>query len=103
MTHPYSSVPYSYGRVLSSLLRFRQMTTSQVRRLHFAEGTERGRIIRTQRCLARLVELELIVETRKRAHGGYGGGSGENVYQLPFITGANQCAITTSHPLHLHH
>jgi hypothetical protein len=87
-TRPYSSLPSSYARVLSSLIRFRQMTSSQVRRLHFAEGTERGRIVRTQRCLARLVKLEHLVtlkhlDRQTRAYGGNGGGSGEYVYQLP--------------------
>jgi predicted transcriptional regulator len=80
MTRPSSSSSSSSVHVLSSLLRFRQMTSSQVRRLHFPEGTQRGRIVRTQRCLARLVKLGQ-VEAITRPQAGRRGGA-EYVYQL---------------------
>jgi hypothetical protein len=81
-TRPYSSLPSSYVRVLSTLTRFRQMTSSQVRRLHFTEGSERGRIVRTQRCLSALHKRGFVGRVT-RAQGGHTGGSGEYVWQLP--------------------
>jgi len=56
------------------------MTSSQVRRLHFTEGTERGRRVRTQRCLSNL-RTRGFLEPLDRAHGGHTGGSGEYVWQ----------------------
>jgi hypothetical protein len=81
MTHPLRLSPRA-SAVLSTVTRYRQVTASQLLRLHFVDGTPRGRVVRCHRTLARLVELGLLSRLT-RARGGYGGGSGEYIYQLP--------------------
>lgn len=82
MTLPHFPLSPRDQLVLSDLQRFRQLTASQVRRLHFATGTDRGQIVRTHRALARLTKWGLITRIT-RAVGGYGGGSGDYIYQPP--------------------
>jgi Replication-relaxation len=59
MTH-FSSLPLPAPAILSSVARFRQLTTSQLRRLHYLHGSLRSREIRCSRHLKRLADLGLI-------------------------------------------
>jgi hypothetical protein len=75
MTVPYSSLPSPAGRLISSVGRFRQMTASQLRRLHYPDGSPRGKHVRSSRHLKRLTDLGLL----RRVMGVYSG-SAEYVY-----------------------
>lgn len=79
------SFPQSYEAVRLSVLTFRQLTTSQIRRLHYQTGTPKGRSNRCHRALLRLVDLGAIALT-PYALGGNDGGSSEHVYQPPKAT-----------------
>ena len=81
MTYRLASPSPTQQDVLDSVSRFRQLSSSQLRRLHY-QGTPRGRVVRCSRHLSRLVSLGLLTRL-ERVQGGYGGGSGEHVYQLP--------------------
>lgn len=59
MTH-YSSLPLPAPAILSSVARLRQLTTSQILRLHYPDGLLRSRQIRCSRHLKRLNDLGLI-------------------------------------------
>lgn len=63
---------------LKTVSLFRQITTSQLRRLHYF-GTTRGTKVRVHRHLQRLERLGLVIKLPPPT-GGYGGGSGEAVY-----------------------
>jgi hypothetical protein len=71
-----------YEAVVKSVTFFRQLTTSQIRRVHFMTGTEISRIKSSQRTLRRLVELGELARI-PRPFGGYNAGSGEFIYHLP--------------------
>jgi hypothetical protein len=66
--------------VLRSVGLFRQLTTSQIRRLHYS-GTYNGQRVRVRRHLARLTKLGYL----KRMWGAYGNAL-EYVYQVPSVT-----------------
>lgn len=80
MTHLHFPLSPRDQLILNDLTRFKQMTATQVRRLHFREGTPAGRERRTSRVLARLTKWGLLTRLT-RAVGGYGGGSGSYIYQ----------------------
>lgn len=67
--------------LVSTVARFRQATSSQLRRLHY-QGTPYGCQVRSRRHLARLVDLGQLARLGPYG-GGYGGGTAESVYQLP--------------------
>lgn len=66
--------------IVETVERFRQITAGQLRRLHFADGSEASRAIRQRRVLARLVR-DGMVSRLPRPIGGGDGGSGGYVYQ----------------------
>lgn len=72
----FSALSPTQRAVLQSVTQFRQLTTSQIRRLHYS-GTPDGQRVRSCRHLARLTKLGLL----KRMWGAYSGGV-EYVYQL---------------------
>jgi hypothetical protein len=65
--------------IVETVERFWQVTASQLRRLHFADGSETSRAIRQRRTLARLVRDERL-RRLPRPVGGGDGGSGGYVY-----------------------
>lgn len=70
--------------MLTSLYRFRLLTTAQVQRLHFVDGPHLSRIRRTQYVLKRLQELGLVVRL-DRLIGGVRAGSSGFVYGLSAV------------------
>jgi hypothetical protein len=73
----YSHLSPTQSLVIQSVTQFRQLTTSQIRRLHY-QGSYDGTRVRARRHLTRLVKLGHL----KRMWGAYEG-SVEYVYQLP--------------------
>jgi len=76
----YSHLSPTQLAVLQSVTQLRQLTTSQLRRLHYI-GSYDGTRVRVRRHLARLTKLGLL----KRMWGAYTEGV-EYVYQLPQMT-----------------
>lgn len=60
MSQHNSSLPTPTPLILRTVTRFSQATSSQLRRLHYQDGTERGKEVRSSRHLHRLTELGLI-------------------------------------------
>ena len=56
----YSPLPLPTPAILASVARFRQLTTSQLRRLHYLQGSLRSKQIRASRHLKRLNDLGLL-------------------------------------------
>lgn len=79
MTHNNFLSP-TQADVLQSVTLFRQLTTSQLRRLHY-QGSYNGQRVRSRRHLARLTKLGYV----KRMWGAYDSGI-EYVYQVPQVT-----------------
>lgn len=75
---PHSFLPVPTPGLLASVARFRMLTSSQLRRLHYRSGTSTGREIRSRRHLARLTKLGLL----KRLWGIYDA-SPEYIYLPP--------------------
>lgn len=73
----YSHLSSTQLSVLQTVTHFRQLTTSQLRRIHYRSGTSDGQRVRSCRHLKRLTELGYL----KRMWGAYNG-SAEYVYQL---------------------
>jgi len=65
--------------VIQTVTLFRQATSSQLRRLHFAEGSEASQGVKQRRTLARLVKWGELARI-ERAMGGYAGGSSDYIY-----------------------
>jgi hypothetical protein len=68
--------------IVETVERFWQATAAQLRRLHFADGSEASRATRQRRALARLVRDERL-RRLPRPVGGGDGGSGGYVYLSP--------------------
>ncbi|WP_285250218.1 replication-relaxation family protein [Pseudarthrobacter sp. fls2-241-R2A-168] len=73
----FSALSLTQRSVLQTVRHFRQLTTSQLRRIHYRSGTPDGQRVRSCRHLKRLTELGYL----KRMWGAYNG-SAEYVYQL---------------------
>lgn len=73
----FSALSSTQRSVLQTVTHFRQLTTSQLRRIHYRSGTPDGQRVRSCRHLKRLTELGYL----KRMWGAYNG-SAEYVYQL---------------------
>lgn len=78
MTPSSSVLPHLAGAITTHVNRFRQLTTSQVRRLLYTHGSPRGRVVRSSRHLKRLTTLGLL----RRVRGVYAG-TEEYVYMPP--------------------
>lgn len=81
MNHPYNNLSPTQSLVVSTVLRFKQASSSQLRRLHYT-GTYRGVRARSSDHLKKLSERGLIRRLPYKLNG-YGRGSGEFVYQPP--------------------
>ncbi len=57
MTSPYSYLPLPARALTDTITRFGQATTSQLRRLHYRDGSPRGRQVRASRHLKRLADV----------------------------------------------
>jgi hypothetical protein len=76
----YSHLSPTQTAVLQTLTYFRQLTTSQLRRIHYRSGTPDGQRVRSCRHLKRLTELGYLT----RMWGAYNG-SPEYVYQVASV------------------
>ena len=65
--------------LLTSLYKFKQLTSAQLRQLHFATSAS---ATSADRALKRLMDQKLITRIERRLVGGKGGGSGQFVYVL---------------------
>lgn len=81
MTRHSSSLPIPTLAILSTVARFDQATSSQLRRLHY-QGTDEGKEVRSRRHLTRLTKLGKL----RRMYGIYHGGEKEYVYFMPGTT-----------------
>lgn len=81
MTRHSSSLPLPTLAILSTVARFDQATSSQLRRLHY-QGTDEGKEVRSRRHLTRLTKLGKL----RRMYGIYHGGEKEYVYFIPGTT-----------------
>ena len=68
--------------VIETVRRHGQVTSGQLQRLHFADGSELSRGPRTRRALARLTTAGHLLRLA-RPLGGFGGGSGAYLYLPP--------------------
>lgn len=59
MTHPNSFLPLTAEDIVSTVVRFGQVSSSQLRRLHY-KGTDKGKKIRSRRHLTRLTKLGML-------------------------------------------
>lgn len=57
MTSPYSYLPVPARALTDTVARYGQATTSQLRRLHYRDGSSRGRYVRSSRHLKRLADV----------------------------------------------
>lgn len=62
--------------VLGSLAQLRLLTTTQLERLHFREGSAQTQARRCRRCLARLHDFDLVHRLERRIGGLHAGSSG---------------------------
>ena len=60
MLDTHLSLPLPAGDLIASVQRFHMLTTSQLRRLHYRQGSARSREIRCSRHLKRLYDLGLL-------------------------------------------
>ncbi|KJS53489.1 hypothetical protein VM98_24875 [Streptomyces rubellomurinus subsp. indigoferus] len=69
--------------ILATVRRLGQVTSSQLLRLHFADGSPRSRGARMRRTMARLSQWGLVARVPQRWIGGHAGGSGGYLYLPP--------------------
>lgn len=67
--------------ILRAIRKYKYMTTDQIRRLHFTAGTDRAALRRTNRTLAKLRDLGLLLPLPRRI-GGVRSGSGAYIWAL---------------------
>jgi hypothetical protein len=78
--HPHSILPSTADGLQTTVTTFRHATASQLRRLHYPYGTQKGKEVRSRRHLKRLTDLGLL----RRVRGVYNGVA-EYVYMPPNI------------------
>lgn len=81
MNYPYNTLSPVQALVRATVVRFRLVSSSQIRRLHYP-GSRRGRTVQCSDTLKKLTERGVIRRLPYKLNG-YGRGSGEYVYSAP--------------------